>query len=105
MLRLYLIFDGKDKMQYELKKTPVKDLFIFCIDFCKEWEREKGRLLKTAIQNYGRFFKNTVSNYYDIIRMIQHSVTKNYSLFRLIYFVDSFCGFLTGTSSIESSPK
>ena len=49
-------------MQYELKKTPVKDLFIFCIDFCKEWEREEGKLLKTAIQNYGRFFKNTVSN-------------------------------------------
>ena len=35
----YLIIDGKDKMQYELKKTPVKDLFIFCIDFCKGWER------------------------------------------------------------------
>ena len=68
MLRLYLIFDGKDKMQYELKKTPVKDLFIFCIDFCKEWEweREKGRLLKTAIQNYGRFFKSTVPSYYDV---------------------------------------
>ena len=72
----YLIIDGKDKMQYELKKTPVNDLFKFCIDFCKEWESEKGRLLKTAIQNYGRFFKNTVSNYYDIIRMIQYSVTK-----------------------------
>ena len=89
MLRLYLIFDGKDKMQYELKKTPVKDLFILCIDFCKEWEREKSRLLKTAIQNYGRFFKNTVSNYYDIIRMIQQGVTKKLFTFK----ANLFCRF------------